>query len=173
MAPVKRVPHALAATFGVIIVDVTEQRLLVSTELIRNAVSGIALQDDCWGAVNHLSILYVETPHLYQGTRICAITGEELSNHRHGLQRVHVELFATAEEGVVAHTEWVDVTSIFIANTSVPLTLVIITTLSAITTQLTINLARVWCVRVGHAVGLPNVHLGTTRAIPASAHVVA
>mmetsp|Transcript_3850 Transcript_3850/g.6473 ORF Transcript_3850/g.6473 Transcript_3850/m.6473 type:complete len:237 (+) Transcript_3850:357-1067(+) len=172
MSTIQRMAHFSVPAILLVVIHITKEHLLLHTEVISDGVLCTRENDGRW-TVDHATILHVVSTDLREITIISPICGEELCHHSHGPQRVHSELSTSSIEALVAHSKWVDVTAILVTDTVVALTFVSVAASNAFTTVLPWHLTVVRCVGRGHAVCLPDVHLGAAAAILSHAHVVA
>merc|ERR1719150_78564 len=171
VAAVQRLAHGRRTPLFHIVVHVPESNLLGRAECIINVIRVVRPQDRRNGTHDHVAILDVEPHHLGEIPIVRPVGGEELRHNRDGLQCVDLVLGAAAEEHPVAHPVWVDVTTVLVADTIVPLAFVIVATSYALTLELPCDITRMRSVRICHAVRLPDVHLCTARAVLAYPHV--
>lgn len=94
---------------------------------------------------------------------------EELGHDGHLLGSI--DRLANAVELLVAHAVRVEVATIGIAHTGIPVIAVGATAVVALAAGLVDFLARMGSIGSGHVVGLPNIHLGAARAITTGAAV--
>jgi len=172
MSTVEGIAHGLQPPFQLVVVDVTKKFLLVLTEPIGDGIHSLFTQDGCLRRVDTHTILHIETTNLNEFSQVGPIVSDKLCHHRHGFRGVNCITSTTTIESLVAHSERVYVTSIFIANTFVALSLFVITTRKAFASELSINTASMRRVRIGHTICFPDIHLCTTSAIVAHPHVV-
>mmetsp|Transcript_15219 Transcript_15219/g.36014 ORF Transcript_15219/g.36014 Transcript_15219/m.36014 type:complete len:277 (-) Transcript_15219:485-1315(-) len=171
---IQRFTHALVATLLFEVVHITEQCLLVLAHLVGNGVVA-AGEDGHGGALEDISILDVEAPDLGKVALVGAVGGEELSHHSHGPGGVHHETRALPIKAGVAHAERIDVAAILVADAVIALTAVVVPAFGPFAHVLpwSCNVAGVRCIRRGHVVRLPDVHLRTAGPVVPDAHVVA
>lgn len=149
--------HLLETAESGEVVGVAEHSLLLSTEVVGDGVDGVNSWDGNGGVLDDLAILNVETTDLVEVTVGSTVSRDELSDD--GELAACVDGHTFAKESLVAHTEGVEIASVLITNSSVPL--VVVTAVSARAFGLTVDGARVRSEGSGIVVGLPNVHLGT------------
>merc|ERR1719150_1253111 len=122
VATVQRLAHGLRISVICVIVHVPKERLLVLAKFIRDAVGVVPrCQDRRRRTLDHVAILDVVPPHLGEIPIVRPVGGEELRHDCDGLQCVDLKLRATAEELPLAHPVWVDIATVFVADTIVPL----------------------------------------------------
>merc|ERR1719433_1719803 len=171
VAAVQRLAHGRRTPLFHIIVHVPESNLLGPAECIINVIRVVRSQDRRNGTHDHVAILDVVPLHLVEISVVRPIGCDELRHDCDRLQCVDFELRAAAEELPVAHPVWVDITTVLVADTIIPLALVIVATSGALTLEVPDDVTRMRSVRICHAVRLPDVHLCTARAVLALAHV--
>lgn len=166
---VQTLAHASQTTFLGEDILIAEGFLLGCAEVRGDRVSGDTA--NVRGRVgDNLSVLHVDALDLAEGAGVGAVAGDELSNNGHlGLG---VDGLARAEEGLVTHTEGVEVTSIGIAGSCVASGGVSSATLVALAHGLFGALARVRSVGSGNAVGFPDIHLRAARSVAANTSVL-
>jgi hypothetical protein len=123
--------------------------------------------------VDNPFVLNVKATDLRETARVGAIFCDELRHDRHGPSSVNREPRTTAVESCVAHAERIDVATVLVTNAFVAFPLVIVPTRGALALELSIDVAWVRCVRIRHAVCLPDIHFCAARTVMAHAHVVA
>ena len=156
--------HLGHTTEGTEVVLVTESLLLLHTEVVSDGVAGVDSGDGDLGVLDDFAVLDVETTDLGEVTGAGPVRGNELGDDGEFL--AGVDGLAFTEEGLVTHTEGVEVASVFVADTTV--TIVAVTTLSAGASGLTVGAANVRGVCGSVGVGFPDIHLaaaGTVLAI--------
>jgi len=153
--------HLGQTTLGGEVVRVTEGLLDISTVLVRNGVVSLDTRNVDLGVLDDLSVLQVDTANFRELTSATVAASEELCDNSHLLGGI--DSLALTQEGLVAHTERVEVTAVLVARRVVTISWA--TTSIAITTLLGNVLTGVGCDRGGHAVGLPDVHLHTAGAV--------
>mmetsp|Transcript_109564 Transcript_109564/g.283220 ORF Transcript_109564/g.283220 Transcript_109564/m.283220 type:complete len:231 (-) Transcript_109564:328-1020(-) len=97
---------------------------------------------------------------------------QKLGDDRDRLGAINLVVRAVSVEARVAHSIRVEVATILVTHTQIALTLGVISAFGALALGQARLVARVWCVRGGPAVCLPDVHLSAARAeVPHRRHV--
>ena len=148
-------------------VGVTERGLLLGAVFIGDGVDGVDAWDVDYAVLDDLAVLDVDAANFREVAVGGSVGRDELSDN--GELPAGVDGLAFTEEGLVTHTEGVEVASVFVADTTV--TIVAVTTLSAGASGLTVGAANVRGVCGSVGVGLPDIHLVTTGAVLARARV--
>jgi hypothetical protein len=164
-AAAESITHSVQATMLVEDVLVAKGLLLSNTEIGVNGVAGNTI-DVGLGVGNDLAVLDVETLDLSQA----AARSDELGDN--GELAAGVDSHTLAVEGLVAHTPRVEVAAIRITSTSIAGIGVGTTAVIAIAPGLLRSIAGVRGDGSTLRVGLPDVHLGTARAIATNTSVL-
>lgn len=147
--------HLLEAAHGSEPVVVAEDRLLLLAEVLGDGVGGVDAGDTRHAVGDDCTVLDVEAADLSEVAAGGAVVGNELGDD--GELLAGVDGHALAEEGLVAHTEGVEVATIGVTEAVVP-----VVTLAALSTRaasLDIDSAGMRGECSTHGVGLPDVHL--------------
>lgn len=115
--------------------------------------------------------MHVETPDFDQVSVVSAVTGNELSNHLEGLGGVDLIVLVGAVEGLVTHAVRVEVATVFVTNSILALSLVVVAAINTFAAIVAWFVARVGSELSGETVGLPNVHFCAASTIVAAARV--
>ena len=83
------------------------------------------------------AILDIESPDLYQLSIISSIISVELSDHSHGLGRVHSKLGSNSKVCLVSLSPVVVVTAVLVTDSIEPVSSIIVSTLNTLTSVLT------------------------------------
>lgn len=87
----------------------------VFAEVLGNRGMLVSVDSVRW-VLNSRAILMVELLHFSELARICAIIGDELSNHGNGLGAINLEISAWAEEIGLAQPVQLDVATVLVAE---------------------------------------------------------
>jgi hypothetical protein len=149
-------------------VGVTEGGLLLGTELLGDRIGFTDASDSSLRVRNDLATLDIETANFSESSVGGVALGEELGNNSERLAGIHSRTLA--KEILDTHAVRVEVATILVAHTSIPVSIVI-AALGTTATSLTRDGARVGSVGRALAVGLPDIHLNAASTILAGTGV--
>lgn len=159
--------HTGKTTLGGEIVLVTESSLLISAEVVRNAVVSIKSINGSSRVGDDLAVLDIDTTDLRESSGGGVVGGDELGDN--GEDRSSVDGRTRAVEVSDTHAERVEVTTILVAHTAVPV--VTVTTVGTLATVLAVGGADVGGIGSRNGVGLPDIHLRAARTVGTSSCV--
>ena len=154
-----------------VVVGISERLLLGIAEFVSDRVEALSTDIDV-AALNHFPILDPQAPDLGELPVIGAVAGDELRNHGKGAGRIDGKVGVRAKESLVAQSVWVEIAAVFVADSSVPLTRGIVSTLGSVASGLPLDGADVRRVCSRDAVGFPDVHLGAASAVASCSTVL-
>ena len=153
--------HTGETTLSCELIGVVKDSLLLSAESIGDGVGGVNARDLRDGVGVGLAVLDVEAADLVESAGVSAVDSDELSDD--GELGGSVDGLASSVERLVTHAVRVEITSVLVADTIVPL--VAITALGiAGASCCAADGARVGSEGGGLRVGLPDVHLRAAAA---------
>lgn len=163
----KRLTHTGKTTLGRERAGVTEDGLLLGAEVGGDRVGSSDTGDVALGVLNDNAVLDIQAADLGEGTGGSVVGGDELSDN--GDLLGGIDGLAGAIEVGVAHTVGVEITTIFVAHTSI--TVVAITTGSTAAAGLASASARMRSIGSRDRVGFPDIHLSTASTVLADTGV--